>query len=187
MGRHVGPIAIRWTRGPLGRDETRLNRRDVGNSPASVEVGGQRRGGGCGPSLERHRSRDCVEGYDFGAALLAASHLRFRKRLLCSSAHARSRTRTRRAGSHSNAPLKNDASEIHFSELLIEVNLLLSFVPSPFTAAMIAREIPAAIKPYSMAVAPVSSFKNREIIRMALTAVLSKRPFWIEHVRALAF
>ena len=48
----------------------------------------------------------------------------------------------------------------YFSELLIEVNLLLSLEPMPFTTLMIASEIPAAIKPYSMAVAPLSSRKN---------------------------
>jgi hypothetical protein len=40
---------------------------------------------------------------------------------------------------------------------LIDVNLVLSLVPSPFTTAMIASAMPAAISPYSMAVAPVSS------------------------------
>jgi hypothetical protein len=40
----------------------------------------------------------------------------------------------------------------------------LSLEPNPFTAAMMARDIPAAIRPYSMAVAAVSSFKNLEII-----------------------
>jgi hypothetical protein len=48
----------------------------------------------------------------------------------------------------------------YFSELLMEVNLLLSLEPMPFTTLMIASEIPAAIKPYSMAVAPLSSRKN---------------------------
>ncbi len=48
----------------------------------------------------------------------------------------------------------------YFSELLIEENLLLSLVPRPFTIAMIASEMPAAISPYSMAVAPDSSVRN---------------------------
>ena len=42
----------------------------------------------------------------------------------------------------------------YLSELLTDVNTLLRLVPSPFTATMIAMEIPAAIRPYSMAVAP---------------------------------
>jgi hypothetical protein len=42
----------------------------------------------------------------------------------------------------------------YFNEPLIEVNLVFSFVPRPFTTAMIARAIPAAINPYSIAVAP---------------------------------
>jgi hypothetical protein len=48
----------------------------------------------------------------------------------------------------------------YFSELLIEVNLALRLVPRPFTAARMTIEIPAAISPYSMAVAPESSRKN---------------------------
>ena len=36
----------------------------------------------------------------------------------------------------------------------------LSWVPTPLTAAMIAIAIPAAISPYSIAVAPDSFFKN---------------------------
>ena len=48
----------------------------------------------------------------------------------------------------------------YFSEVLMSLNFVLSAVPRPFTTEMIASEIPAAIKPYSMAVAPVSSLKN---------------------------
>jgi hypothetical protein len=51
-------------------------------------------------------------------------------------------------------------SAAYFNELLIEENLLLSLVPSPFTIAMMASEMPAAISPYSMAVAPDSSLRN---------------------------
>ena len=46
------------------------------------------------------------------------------------------------------------------SEVLMAVNLLLSPVPRLFTATMMASEMPAAIRPYSMAVAPDSSRKN---------------------------
>jgi hypothetical protein len=55
----------------------------------------------------------------------------------------------------------------YLSELFIAVNLVLSLVPSPFTTAIIASAMPAAIRPYSMAVAPVSSRKNLEIICIA--------------------
>jgi hypothetical protein len=48
----------------------------------------------------------------------------------------------------------------YFSEVLIDVNLVFSLPPIPFTTAMIASEIPAAINPYSIAVAPVSSVQN---------------------------
>src|SRR5258708_1946162 len=40
-------------------------------------------------------------------------------------------------------------------------NLVLRLPPMPLTAPMIASEIPAAIRPYSMAVAPDSSFRKR--------------------------
>jgi hypothetical protein len=48
----------------------------------------------------------------------------------------------------------------YLSELEIDVNCVFRLVPSPFTTAMIAREMPAAIRPYSIAVAPLSSEKN---------------------------
>src|SRR4051794_16446197 len=49
----------------------------------------------------------------------------------------------------------------YFSELLILVNLLFKFVPRPLTTVMIAIEMPAAISPYSIAVAPDWSFRKR--------------------------
>ena len=49
----------------------------------------------------------------------------------------------------------------YLSELLIEVNFVFRLVPRPLTTAMIASEMPAAIRPYSMAVAPDSSFTKR--------------------------
>jgi hypothetical protein len=48
----------------------------------------------------------------------------------------------------------------YFNAVLIAVNLVLSLVPTPFTAVMIASAMPAAINPYSMAVAPDSSRKK---------------------------
>jgi len=39
-------------------------------------------------------------------------------------------------------------------------NVLLSFVPRPFTTEIIAIEMPAAIRASSMAVAPLSSVKK---------------------------
>ena len=41
------------------------------------------------------------------------------------------------------------------------VNLVFSVLPRPFTTAMIATEMPAAIRPYSMAVAPETPFTKR--------------------------
>ncbi|MDB5688061.1 MAG: hypothetical protein JWR77_2650 [Rhizorhabdus sp.] len=54
----------------------------------------------------------------------------------------------------------------YLSEVLIAVNLVLRLVPNPLTAAMITSEMPAAIRPYSMAVAPDASAKKALIIFM---------------------
>jgi hypothetical protein len=56
--------------------------------------------------------------------------------------------------------LGNARVALYFSELLIEANLVFSLAPRPFTTAMMASEIPAAINPYSIAVAAVSSAQN---------------------------
>ena len=50
--------------------------------------------------------------------------------------------------------LEKETGRTYFSELLIDENLSLSEVPRPFTTAIIARAMPAAISPYSIAVAP---------------------------------
>jgi len=72
-------------------------------------------------------------------------------------------------------------TEVYFSELLIEVNCVLRFVPRPLTTAIIASAIPAAIKPYSIAVAPDSSDKKLNNIRFnnasfGLSAGVSSTP-----------
>jgi hypothetical protein len=51
-------------------------------------------------------------------------------------------------------------SQIYFREVLIELNMVLRLLPRPLITAIIASAIPAAISPYSMAVAPDSSFQN---------------------------
>jgi hypothetical protein len=55
----------------------------------------------------------------------------------------------------------------HLSDVLILLKLDESLVPRPLTATMIATEMPAAIKPYSMAVAADSSTRNLRIIFMS--------------------
>src|SRR3954468_1687518 len=52
---------------------------------------------------------------------------------------------------------------LYFSELLIDVNLVFRVPPRVLTIVMMASEMPAAISPYSMAVAPDSSFTKRAI------------------------
>jgi hypothetical protein len=44
--------------------------------------------------------------------------------------------------------------------------VVLRLVPTPLTTVMITTEIPAAIRPYSMAVAPVSSARNLRMVFM---------------------
>src|SRR5215203_5538399 len=46
----------------------------------------------------------------------------------------------------------------------MDENVPETLLPTPFTTAMIATAMPAAIRPYSMAVAPPSSLRNRSVI-----------------------
>jgi hypothetical protein len=57
------------------------------------------------------------------------------------------------------------ANAVYFNCVEIELNVVFSFVPRPFTTAMIAIEMPAAIRPYSMAVAADSSCKKAVELR----------------------
>ncbi len=66
---------------------------------------------------------------------------------------------------HGVATLPEKETETYFSELLTEVNLSFRFDPRPLTAAMMASAIPAAISPYSIAVAPDSSDKKLNKVR----------------------
>ena len=59
----------------------------------------------------------------------------------------------------------------YFKELLIEVNLSFNVVPRLFTTVMIANAIPAAIRPYSIAVAPDSSDQNFKTMRFKLASI----------------
>jgi len=52
--------------------------------------------------------------------------------------------------------------------------LVLRVVPRPLTAVMMARLMPAAIKAYSMAVAPDWSAKNRNIMRFKTASFESR-------------
>jgi hypothetical protein len=63
-------------------------------------------------------------------------------------------------------PVRGDRRS-HLSDVLILLKFEESLVPRPLTAVMIAIAMPAAIKPYSIAVAPDSSAKNFWIIFMS--------------------
>jgi hypothetical protein len=52
-------------------------------------------------------------------------------------------------------------SALYFNAFFTVPKVELSFVPSPCTTVMIATEIPAAMSPYSIAVAPDSSAQKR--------------------------
>ena len=47
----------------------------------------------------------------------------------------------------------------------IDVNVALSLVPRPVTTGIMATAMPVAIRPYSIAVAPLSSFRNLKMTR----------------------
>src|ERR1700720_1578728 len=71
---------------------------------------------------------------------------------------------TRNEGFHGLALLRSIVRErvVQRSWVLTLVNLVFNVLPIPLTTAMMATEMPAAMRPYSMAVAPDSSFTNRE-------------------------
>src|SRR5229473_2327736 len=50
---------------------------------------------------------------------------------------------------------------LHFSAVCTEPRVAVRFVPTPCTTAMIATAMPAAMRPYSIAVAPVSLRRKR--------------------------
>src|SRR5579871_6397215 len=58
---------------------------------------------------------------------------------------------------------RDRASRRYFSDELIDENLVLTVLPMPLTAVMITMLSPTAIRQYSIAVAPDSSSRNREI------------------------
>ena len=62
-------------------------------------------------------------------------------------------------------------TETYFNELLILLNWVLRFVPRPLTTAIMASAIPAAIRPYSMAVAPDSLEKKLNKIRFNTASI----------------
>jgi hypothetical protein len=63
-------------------------------------------------------------------------------------------------------------ADCHLSELLIEVKLVLTVPPSKLTIAIMASAMPAAIRPYSIAVAPCSSDQNCMTRRFNMTSVV---------------
>jgi hypothetical protein len=68
--------------------------------------------------------------------------------------------------------LRNDYRPAVASREDTLLNVVLSCEPSELTTAIIATEMPAAIKPYSMAVAPDSSLTKR-LISLNMSASLA--------------
>ena len=71
----------------------------------------------------------------------------------------------------------------YFKEVLIEVNFSFIVVPRPFTTVMIASAIPAAIRPYSIAVAPESSVQNFKIMRFKSRLLFHFKLCWLPNTR----
>ena len=61
---------------------------------------------------------------------------------------------------------EKDSARDYLSWVEMLVNVVVRLVPRVLTAAMIATEMPAAIRPYSMAVAPLSFFRKLRISRL---------------------
>ena len=59
---------------------------------------------------------------------------------------------------------------------MMDVNFVFRVEPRPLTTAIMARLMPAAIRPYSIAVAPDSSAKNFEIIFLTVPPVHTSDP-----------
>src|SRR6185312_9972532 len=75
------------------------------------------------------------------------------------------------------AALDDARRQAYLSWVEILENVVLSWVPRPFTTAMMATEMPAAIRPYSIAVAPLSSRRNsKSFVIVALHERLPGRP-----------
>jgi hypothetical protein len=63
---------------------------------------------------------------------------------------------------------------IYFIAVETDEKVVFKFVPRAWTVAMIATAMPAAMRPYSMAVAPVSSAKKRKTsVVMWMSSVLT--------------
>ena len=67
----------------------------------------------------------------------------------------------------------------YFNAVFTDVKVVLSVVPSAVTTVIIAIEIPAAIKPYSIAVAAESSFRKRKIVVIASPFLAQRYPAFL--------
>src|SRR5438270_13675288 len=57
--------------------------------------------------------------------------------------------------------IRRQLKQLYLIAVVMLLNVVLSLLPRPCTTVMIATEMPAAIRPYSMAVAPDSSLAKR--------------------------
>ena len=72
----------------------------------------------------------------------------------------------------------------YFKELLIEPNFSFIVLPRLFTTVMIASAIPAAIRPYSIAVAPDSSDQNFKTMRFKTRLRFNFKLCWLSPTAA---
>ena len=109
--------------------------------------------------VARCLSSECVgDAYAHGARLLVERHL------LPFAAGKRigQRSRIRQVRDpETGVPVRGGILDSDPSAELILVKVALSFVPTVVSVAMITTEISAAMSPYSIAVAPLSSFAKR--------------------------
>ena len=71
------------------------------------------------------------------------------------------------------------------SELETFENVVFNWLPSEFTTAMMATEMPAAMRPYSIAVAPDSSLAKR--LRMVFIDLLLEWSTWLYELDLIVF
>jgi hypothetical protein len=92
--------------------------------------------------------------YDFG---LIGDDSRFFKKTCSNKCLQKQKAPAKLAGAFSIMHVLLD----YLSWVEMLVNLVFNVEPRPFTTAIIATEMPAAMRPYSMAVAPELSFTKR--------------------------
>jgi hypothetical protein len=80
--------------------------------------------------------------------------------------------------------LSRNGSATYFKEVETDEKVVFKLVPRAWTVAMIATAMPAAMRPYSIAVAPVSSAKKRIISVVIWISSVLTTSFYVPRVVA---